>query len=147
LKIVVYSNGGAGITAALGGHIDAWAGSLAGTIPLAQIGKVNVMGVSAANRQPGRAVALPTFREQGIDAVYAGYRGSVGPGGLSLAQRAYWEATFSKIVSTPEWKAAALEYAWEPDYKNSSEARQYLATAYDNLRKRLGKLGVTRPTQ
>jgi putative tricarboxylic transport membrane protein len=147
LKIVVYSNGGAGITAALGGHVDAWAGSLAGAIPLAQSGKVNVMGVSAASRQPGRAVALPTFREQGIDAVYAGYRGSVGPGGLSAAQRAYWDATFAKIVSTPEWKAAALEYAWEPDYKNSAEAQQYLAQAYNNLKNILSELGVTRPTQ
>jgi putative tricarboxylic transport membrane protein len=119
LKIVVYSNGGAGITAALGGHVGAWAGSLAGTLPLAHSGKVNVMGVSALKRQPGRAVALPTFREQGVDAVYAAYRGSVGPGGLSAAQRAYWDAIFAKIVSTPEWKATALEHAWESDYKPS----------------------------
>lgn len=105
------------------------------------------MGVSAHKRQPSRAVALPTFREQGIDAVYAGYRGSVGPGGLSAAQRAYWDATFAKIVSTPEWKTTALQHAWEPDNKNSSEARQYLATAYDNLKRILSELGVTRPTQ
>ena len=144
LKIVVYSSGGSGITAALGGHVDVWTGTLAGTIPLAQSGKVNVMGVSAEKRQPGKAVALPTFREQGIDAVYAAYRGSIGAGGLSAPQRAYWDTTFAKIVSTPEWKATALEHAWETDYKNSAETRKHLDDAYVALRKMLVELGLSR---
>lgn len=144
LKIVVYSSGGNGITAALGGHVDAWVGSLGGAIPLVQSGKVNVMGVSAGNRQPGKAAALPTFREQGVDAVYAGYRGVVGPGGLSAAQRAYWDATFAKIVNSPEWKNTALEHAWEPDYKNSDAARKHLDVEYQTLRKILVELGVTK---
>ena len=144
LKIVVYSSGGSGITAALGGHVDAWVGTLGGAIPLAQTGKINVMGVSAEKRQLGKAVALPTFREQGIDAVYAAYRGTIGPGGLSAAQRAYWDVTFSKVVHSAAWKNTALEHAWEPDYKNSAEARQHLDTEYPQLRKILLALGVTK---
>ena len=66
LKIVVYSSGGQGTTAALGGHVDVWAGTLGGALPHAQSGTVRVLGVSAEQRQPGRAVALPTFREQGM---------------------------------------------------------------------------------
>jgi len=143
LKIVVYA-GGTGPTAGLGGHIDAWVGTLGGAIPLAQSGKVNVMGVSAGTRQPGRALALPTFREQGIDAVYAAYRGIVGPGGLSAAQRAYWDAAFAKVVNSPEWKVTALEHAWDPDYKNSTEVRKYLDLEYGMLKKILVELGVTR---
>lgn len=90
-------------------------------------------------------VALLTNHILGASQLH--YRGSVGPGGLSAAQRAYWDATFSTVVNTPEWKATAMEHAWEPDYKHSSEASQYLATAYDNLKKILSELGVTRPTQ
>ncbi len=143
LKIVVYA-GGPGVTAALGGHIDAWVGTLGGAIPLAHAGKVNLMGISAPQRQPGKAIALPTFREQGIDAVYAAYRGIIGPGGLSAAQRAYWDATFAKVVSSAEWKAAALEHAWEVDYKNSAETRRFLDAEYPVLRKTLLELGVTK---
>ena len=105
------------------------------------------MGISAEKRLPGRAVSLPTFREQGIDAVYAAYRGVVGPRGLSAAQLAYWDAVFARIVSTPEWKATALEHAWEPDYKNSAGASRYLDTAYATLRSTLAELGVTRPAK
>lgn len=143
LKIVVFSSGGNGITAALGGHVDAWVGTLGGAIPLALSGRVNFMGVSAERRQPGKALALPTFREQGVDAVYAAYRGSVGPGGLSAAQRAYWDATFAQIVSTPQWKETALEHAWDPYYKNSAETRKYLDQQYERLKAILAELGVT----
>ena len=141
LRIVVYA-GGAGVTAALGGHIDAWVGTLGGAIPLAHAGKVNMMGVSAPQRQPGRAIALPTFREQGIDAVYAAYRGIIGPGGLSTAQRAFWDATFARVTSSAEWKATAIEHAWEPDYRNSTETRKYLDAEQLTLRKTLAELGV-----
>ena len=144
LKIIVYSGGGNGITAALGGHVDVWVGTLGGAIPLAQSGKVNVMGVSARNRQPGRAAALPTFREQGFDAVYAAYRGVIGPAGLSAGQRAFWDASFANVVTSAAWKATALEHAWEPDYKNSTEARKHLDIEYENLRKILTELGVTK---
>jgi putative tricarboxylic transport membrane protein len=147
LKIVVYSAGGSGITAALGGHVDVWAGSLAGAIPLAQSGKVNVIGVSADKRQPGKAMALPTFHEQGVDAVYAGYRGAIGPAGLSAAQRAYWDEVFAKIVDTPEWKATLLEHAWESAYRNSAETREYLDEAYVTLQKSLAALGLTRQSR
>ena len=144
LKIVVYSSGGNGITAALGGHVDAWVGTLGGAIPLAQSGKVNVMGVSAETRQAGKAVALPTFREQGIDVVYAAYRGSIGPGGLTAAQRAFWDATFTPVVNSAAWKATALEHAWEPDYKNSADTRRYLDVQYDGLKKILTELGLVK---
>lgn len=141
LKIVVYA-GGAGVTAALGGHFDVWVGTLGGAIPLAHAGKVNMMGISAAQRQPGKAVALPTFREQGFDVAYAAYRGIVGPGGLTAAQRAWWDANFAQITSSPEWKATALDHAWEPDFRNSTETRQFLDREYDVLRKMLAELGV-----
>ena len=144
LRIVVFSSGGAGIPAALGGHVDVWVGTLAGTIPLAHSGKVNVMGVSAAQRQPGKAVALPTFREQGIDAVYAAYRGCVGPAGLSAAQIAFWDAAFAQVVRTDEWKATAREHAWDTDYKNAAETRKHLEHEYEVLRKLLAELGVTK---
>lgn len=143
LKIVVYA-GGPGVTAALGGHIDAWVGTLGGAIPLANSGKVNIMGISAERRMPGKAAALPTFREQGIDAVYAAYRGIIGPGGLSAAQRAYWDAALSKVVQSEGWKKAQEEHAWSADYKNSAATRKFLDAEYDLLRKTLVELGVTK---
>ena len=142
LKIVVYPGGGPGITAALGGHLDVWVGTLGGAIPLALSGKVNVMGVSAPKRQPGKALALPTFREQGLDVVYAAYRGVIAPAKLSAAQIAFWDATLAAVSAAPDWKATALEHAWEPDYRNAAATRKNLDGEFERLKGVLWELGV-----
>lgn len=143
LKIVVYSSGGQGMTAALGGHVDVWAGTLGGALARAKKGGgVKVLGVSADKRQAGDAAELPTFREQGIDAVYAAFRGWQGPPGLTDAQRAFWDKSFSTIVHSDEWKKAEVKNAWGSGYLDSAATRKYLDAEYAMLQKTLAELGV-----
>ena len=143
LKIVVYSSGGDGMTAALGGHVEVWAGTLGGA--LARSGNnIRVLGVSAPQRQQGPAAEMPTFREQGVDAVYSAFRGFVGPPGLTAAQRAYWDSAFSTIVKSPEWKEAELKHAWGSGYLDSAATRKFLDGEFDLLTKMLAELGVTK---
>jgi len=144
LKIVVYSSGGQGTTAALGGHVDIWAGTLGGALPHAQSGAIRVLGISSEQRQPGSAAELPTFREQGVDAAYFAFRGFVGPGGLTPAQRAFWDQSFSKIVQGEEWKKAELKNAWGSGYLDSAGTRKHLDAEFELLRKILADLGVTK---
>ena len=144
LKIVVYSSGGEGMTAALGGHVEVWAGTLGGALSRAP-GSIRVLGVSAPDRQPGPAAEMPTFREQGISAVYAAFRGFVGPPGLTAPQRAYWDNAFSTIVKSAEWKEAELKHAWGSGYLDSAATRKFLDGEFDLLKTMLGELGVTKP--
>ena len=143
LKIVVYSSGGQGMTAALGGHVDIWAGTLGGALARSKKGGgVRVLGVSAAERQAGDAAELPTFREQGVDAVYAAFRGFQGSPGLTPAQRAFWDKAFSTIVQSDEWKKIELKNAWGSGYLDSAATRKFLDGEYELLRKTLAELGV-----
>lgn len=144
LKIVVYSSGGQGTTAALGGHVDVWAGTLGGAIPHAQSGAIRVLGISSEQRQPGPAAELPTFREQGVDAAYYAFRGFLGPGGLTPAQRAFWDQSFSKIVQGEEWKKAQEKNAWGSGFLDSTGTRKHLDNEFELLRKILADLGVTK---
>lgn len=141
LKIVVYSSGGQGTTAALGGHVDVWTGTLGGALSSAVSSKIRVLGVSSEKRMPG-APDLPTFREQGIDAAYFAFRGVVGPDGLSAAQRAFWDQAFSTIVRSEEWKKVELQHAWGSGYLDSTATRKFLDGEYEMLRKTLSELGV-----
>ena len=143
LKIVVYSSGGQGITAALGGHVDVWAGTVAGALPHFQSSTVRVLGVSAAQRQAGAAAALPTFREQGIDAVYYGFRGFIAPGGLTPPQIAFWDQAFARIVKDDEWRKVSQENVWVDDFRGAAEARKHLDNEFALLQKILAELGVT----
>lgn len=143
LKIVVYSSGGQGMTAALGGHVDVWAGTLGGALGRAKKGGgVRVLGVSAEQRQAGDASELPTFREQGIDAVYAAFRGWQGPPGITAAERAFWDQSFSTIVKSEEWKKTEVKNAWGSGYLDSAATRKFLDGEYEKLRTMLTELGV-----
>jgi len=142
-KIVVYSSGGKGIPAALGGHVEVWAGTLGGAVGLARKGgPIRMLGVSSAQRAPGPAAGFPTFREQGIDVVHSAFRGLQGPPGLSDAQRAFWDRTFSTIVNSEEWRKTEEKYAWGSGYLDSAATKKYLDEEDRRLEKILTELGV-----
>jgi len=143
LKTVVYPSGGQGTMAMLGGHIDVWVGTLGGALPHVQANTVRVFGVSAAQRQPGVAATLPTFREQGVDAVYYAWRGFIAPSALTPSQIAFWDQAFAKIVRDDEWKKAQQENAWGDDFRGAAETRKHLDSEYALLQKMLSDLGVT----
>jgi putative tricarboxylic transport membrane protein len=142
LKTVVYSSGGQGTTAMLGGHVDVWIGTLGGALPHVQANTVRVLGVSAAQRQPGPAAALPTFREQGIDAVYYAWRGFIGPPGLTPAQIAFWDDAFARVAKDEDWKAMSQKLAWVDEFRGAAETRKHLDAEYALLQKMLAELGV-----
>lgn len=143
LKIVVYTSGGQGMTAALGGHVDVWAGTVGGAIGR-PAGSIRVLGVSAPQRQAGGAAEMPTLREQGIDAVYAAFRGWQGPPGLTTAQRAFWDQAFSTIVKSEEWKQAEIKNAWGSGYLDSNATPKFLDGEYKLLSTMLNELGLVK---
>lgn len=144
LKIVVYSSGGAGTTAALGGHVEVWAGTAGNALPLVQDGRIRILGISAPQRQAGGFAAVPTFREQGIDAVYSAWRGFLAPGKLTPAQTAFWDRTFTSIVEDADWKAELEKNAWGREFKGAAETRKFLESEHKLLKKILADLGIVK---
>lgn len=144
LKVVVFSSGGAGMTAALGGHVDVWAGTAGSVLGYLPERRIRVIGMSAAERQPGPFAEIPTFREQGVDAMYYAWRGYLGPRGLAPAQTAFWDDAFAKIVASEAWKGELEKNAWGADFKRSAETRKHLAAEHELLEKMLTELGVVK---
>ena len=148
VKTVIFSSGGAGMTAALGGHVDVWVGTSGGGLQHQRSGKARVLGVSAARRMAGGLENAPTFREQGIDAEYFAWRGFVAPGGLTAAQTAFWDQAFARIIKAEEWKKDLELNAWAEDFSGAAETRKRLEAENELLTARLTELGlVTRPAK
>ena len=143
LKTVVFSSGGQGMTAALGGHIDVWVGTPGGAIQHMTTGAARALGISSTQRQGAKLAAVPTFGEQGIEASYYAWRGFVAPGKLSAGQTAFWDQAFARVVKSEEWKQDLDENGWAEDFKASAETRKHLDGEYDMLVKVLAELGMT----
>ena len=148
VKTVIFSSGGTGMTAALGGHVDVWVGTAGGALQHSRGSKARVLGLSAPRRQEGGLETAPTFSEQGIAVEYYAWRGFVGAKGLTPAQTAFWDQAFAGIIKAEEWKRDLVMNAWAEDYSGAAETRRRLDAENDLLTERLIELGlVTRPAK
>ena len=141
LKLAIFQ-GGELMTAALGGHVEVWAGTVGNALPLVQEGRIRVLGISAPQRQPGAFAAVPTFREQGVDAVYSAWRGFLAAKGLTAAQTGYWDRVFSRMVDDPDWKEELEKNAWGRDFQGAAETRKFLEAEHVLLEKMMADLGI-----
>jgi putative tricarboxylic transport membrane protein len=141
IRVVIVKSAGEGISQVLGGHIDAYVGTLATLAPLIESGQLQTLGISAPTRQTGRAANIPTFREQGFDAVYSSWRGFIAPRGLTPAQTAFWDHAFAQVVKADDWKKDLEENAWAEDFRDSVETPKLLESEEKLIAKMLGDLG------
>jgi len=143
-KTVIYPGGGPAVTAMLGGHIDVYVASPRTFVPLQKEGRARALAISAAQRQPGALSELPTFRELGMDAVFFTWRGFMGPRGLKPAEIAYWDAVFTRLAQSEEWKKDTEQQFWNADYLLSAETRKHLDRENDVMTAILTDLGLAK---
>jgi len=141
IRVVIVKSAGEGISQVLGGHIDAYVGTLATLAPLLENGQLQTLGISAPARQAGRAAGIPTFREQGFDAVYSSWRGFIAPKGLSAPQIAFWDQAFAKATQSPDWKKDLEDSAWSEDFADSTRVTRLLESEEKLIHGMLSDLG------
>ena len=111
---VVFQSGANSIVALLGGHVQVVPASVGLWVSPLKAGQVRLIAVSAPRRLAGDVAGVPTWREQGIDAVISVWRMISAPPGLSAAQTAFWHEALRRTTETPEWKRD-LEASYQSD--------------------------------
>lgn len=144
LKTVVFPGGAASTTALLGGHVDANNTAPGNIVEHFKAGRLRVLAISAPRRLTGLFAAVPTWREQGVNADSGSWRGMMGPKGLSAQQIAYWDKVFAALVKTDEWKKDLEDNSWENSYADSKGAKQRLDQEYAEFKAVLGELGYAK---
>lgn len=134
LRTVVFQSGGTAVTAMLGGHIDAVPGSVSLMLPHVQSGAVRLVAIAAPQRLGGVLANVPTWREQGANAVVSNWRGLIGPKGMTDAQTAYWDKALRAMTETDEWKKDLEKNNWSNEYMRSAETRKYVEADYAQLK-------------
>jgi putative tricarboxylic transport membrane protein len=105
---------------------------------------MRMLGISSARRLGGALAAVPTLKEQGVDAVLANWQGVFGPPKLALPQIAYWDNVFGRLVKTDEWRRDQEQNLWESEYLNSAEYARFLKSDYDQAKAIFVELGLAR---
>jgi putative tricarboxylic transport membrane protein len=141
---VVFQSGALAITALLGGHVDLVPGSVSLLLPRLQEGSVRLVAVAAPQRLSGGMAVVPTWREQGVNAVVSNWRGVVGPRGMSPGQVAFWEGALAKAAATEEWKEAGRKLLLSEEFLASGDFRKYLDEQYAEVKALLTALELAR---
>ena len=143
-KNVVFQSGGNAITALLGGHVDVVPGSVGLMQKHMEAGSIRVIAIAAPQRLTGSFAGVPTWKEQGSDAIVSNWRGLIGPGNLSAAQTAYWDNATRQFTQSAEWKKELAAKNWDDEYKASAETRKYMDAEYAELRAFLGEMELAK---
>jgi putative tricarboxylic transport membrane protein len=113
-RTVVFQSGANAITALLGGHVQVVPASVGLWVNPSKSGQVRLIAVSSRERMRGEFANVPTWREQGVDAVVSVWRMITAPPSLTPAQLAYWQNVLRRTTETAEWKRE-LEQNYQSD--------------------------------
>lgn len=144
IRNVVFQSGSAATTAMLGGHVDVVLISAAYAASMVRNGQVRLLAVTAPSRMPGVLAEVPTWREQGYDAVVSNWRSVIGPKGMTAPQLAYWEQALKRITEADEWKKELEANFWTSEFSGSADLRKYMDRDNAQLRALLTDLGLTK---
>ncbi|MBI3043366.1 MAG: tripartite tricarboxylate transporter substrate binding protein [Betaproteobacteria bacterium] len=144
LKIVVYGSGGKAMAAALGGHVDLVVAPAATLLSQSQQGLLRMIAITAPKRQAGALAEVPTWREQGANAVISNWRVILAPRGASAQQTGYWENVLARLVEAAEWKEMLEKNVVTGNFLRSGETRKFLDEEYKELQVMLDALGLVK---
>ena len=144
MRAVVFNSGGESMSAVMGGHIDAAAGSISTVLPQVRAGRVRAIVLGAPRRWVGEFATVPTWKEIGIDSALDLWRGLAAPKGLSAAQIAYWDAAFARMVKDDEWRKDLDSNLMANVYKNSADTFKHWQAEYAEVKALFAEMGLAR---
>jgi putative tricarboxylic transport membrane protein len=142
LKIVGFDGSSDVVTAVLGGHIDVIVAPVSTIAPQLEAHTMRVLGVASEKRLGGVFADVPTWREQGVDTVFANWRGFVAPGGTPPEQVAFWNDVMSKLSATQQWQDEMKRSWLAPDYMDPEQTKAFLDSENAKLARVLKDLGL-----
>jgi len=144
LTLVAYQSAGEAMAAVIGGHIDVGVMNPPIAIAQSQAGRVRVIAIAAPKRLGGALSSTPTWKENGVDAVSASWRGIIGPKGMTDAQIDFWEKAAEEMTRTDGWKKHLERNLRENEFMGARKTRQYYAEQAVELKKVIVQLGLAK---
>lgn len=144
-KVAVFQSGANAITALLGGHVNVVPASVGLWVNPAKAGQVRLIAVTSPKRMSGQFANVPTWREQGADAVVSVWRMISMPPGLSVPQLAFWQDALKKTTETPEWKRDLETNHQSDEFMAGKELAGAMDALYVQLKALLTELELAKP--
>jgi len=144
MKAVIFKASIEATSALMGGHVDVVATPMSTYLPVLDTGKIRIVAIAAPQRVGGKFANVPTWKEQGYNAVMPSFRMFIGAKGLDARQLRYWDGVFAKLAASDEWKKELAANEWQSSYMNSADSLKYLDSQAQSYRNILTELGLAK---
>jgi tripartite-type tricarboxylate transporter receptor subunit TctC len=138
---VPFRGGGERTPALAGGHIDADFDIVAPMKPLADAGRIRLLGV-AADRRSDLYRDIPTMREQGVDLVIASWHGIFVPKGTPPAVVHAIDGAVAKVAANRKFNEQMASLTLGVRYMNQREFTKFFAEQDAIFKPLIEKLGL-----
>lgn len=126
LTVAAFRASSESVVALMGGHVDVVSSSAANVVEGVRNGSLRALAVTSEQRLKGTLAQVPTWKEQGVNAVFTSVQGVYFPKDMSAAQMAFWDAQFQRMAATPEWLQTLAQYEVTPRFMNHVQANAYV---------------------
>jgi putative tricarboxylic transport membrane protein len=143
LKTVVFKTNAESHMAVVGGHIQAVVSSVSAALPQVQAGHTRMLAIATSQRVAGSLAAVPTMREQGIDATgISNWRAIFGAKGMTPAQASFWDNALARMAASEDWNRELDGTNMSRLFLRGKEFAKYLDEEYAATKSVMTDLGL-----
>jgi putative tricarboxylic transport membrane protein len=140
VNYVAYDGGGELLAGILGGDVKFAATGVGEVTESAAAGDVRILAVTSEEAVEG--VDAPTLTDEGVDLVFANWRGIVAPPGLKDADTKKWVDAITEMHDSDAWKKALADNGWTDSFITGDEFSKYLTEESDRVESVMSELGL-----
>ncbi len=137
---MAFIGGGEANAAILGGQVDVGISGFGEWGSLMESGRIRLLAVASTKRLPGSDT--PTFKELGLDLVFANWRGVVAPPSITQEQRKWYVNTVSKARDSQVWQETLKRNNWQDSFLTDDAFNQFIAQDSARANRILSRVGL-----
>ena len=137
VRYVPYDAGGKALAGLLTGEIEILSTGLGEVIDKHKSGELKIIGTTASETIDG----VSSFKELGVDAYFANWRGFFGAPNLSEEKVNDFAKVFAQMYKTAEWEEIRKRYGWSNLYKPTKTFKTLLETQEKEISSLMKEMG------
>lgn len=142
LRVVPYKSSAESVSALLGGHLDVVSATTPNLVAHLAAGRVRVLAVGSPQRLDGVYAGVPTWREQGVDALGQSVQGVMTGPGVNAEQQRYWTEALRRATESPGWRELLARNQWQANFLTGPQAAAHLARERQEVAQLLTELDL-----
>jgi putative tricarboxylic transport membrane protein len=144
VRYVPFPDTAAAVASVLGGTTTVLSASLSEVRPILETGHLRVLAVLAPQKAGPRLPGIPSAQEQGVDFIFATWRGLYMPPEVPPASARFWETALKRLARSRGWSRTLEEHRWTPFLLTGPRLRAFLDDDVLESQRVLQELGLVR---